>query len=123
MLFFRTVPSTNTLVRRVNENAFASILQARPCPAFGRPVHLRGSPHRLQPGTAPHALRIPPRDGHPALRELQVVAPGPPWSVSGFRLRARLGFSIPASLPACEALPPHSDMALLIRAPEGLQPS
>src|ERR1700693_2722201 len=25
-------------------NAFASILQARPSPAFGRPVHLRGSP-------------------------------------------------------------------------------
>src|SRR5262244_3281304 len=25
-------------------NAFASILQARPCPVFGRPVHLRGSP-------------------------------------------------------------------------------
>jgi hypothetical protein len=65
------VPSANTLVRRVNENAFASILQARPCPAFGRPVHLRGSPHRLQPGTSPHALRIPPRDGHPALQESQ----------------------------------------------------
>src|SRR5260370_17872923 len=25
-------------------NAFASVLQARPSPAFGRPVHLRGSP-------------------------------------------------------------------------------
>jgi hypothetical protein len=68
-LFFRTVPSANTLVRRVNESAFASIVQARPCPAFGRPVHLRGSPHRLRPGTSPHALRIPPRDGHPALRK------------------------------------------------------
>ena len=44
-------------------------------------------------------------------------------AVSGFRLRARLGFSIPSSLPAREALPPRSDMALLIRAPEGLQPS
>src|SRR5258707_10445322 len=52
-------------------NAFASILQARPFPAFGRPVHLRGSPHRLRPGTSPHALGIPPRDGHPALRELR----------------------------------------------------
>jgi hypothetical protein len=71
-LFFRTVPSANTLVRRVNESAFASVVQARPCPAFGRPVHLRGRPHRLQPGTSPHALRIPPRDGHPALRRLQV---------------------------------------------------
>ena len=65
------MPSANTLVRWVNENAFASILLARPCPTFGRPVHLRGGPHRLQPGTSPHALRIPPRDGHPALRELR----------------------------------------------------
>jgi hypothetical protein len=67
-LFFRTVPSANTLVRWVNENAFASIVQARPCPTFGRPVHRRGSPHRLRPDTSPHALRIPSRDGHPALR-------------------------------------------------------
>jgi hypothetical protein len=44
-------------------------------------------------------------------------------AVSSFRLRARLGFSIPSSLPAREALPPRSDMALLIRAPEGLEPS
>ena len=65
------MPSANTLVRWVNENAFAFIVQARPCPAFGRPVHLRGSPHRLQPGTSPHALRIPPHDGHPAFRELR----------------------------------------------------
>ena len=36
---FRTVPSANTLVRWVDENAFASIVQARPCPIFGRPVH------------------------------------------------------------------------------------
>jgi hypothetical protein len=67
-LLFRTVPSANTLVRWVYENAFASIVQARPCPTFGRPVHLRGSPHRLRPGTSPHALRIPPLDGHPALQ-------------------------------------------------------
>ena len=33
--------SANTLVRWVNENAFASVMQARPCPTFGRPVHLR----------------------------------------------------------------------------------
>src|ERR1035437_5355587 len=81
---FRTVPSANTLVRWVNENAFAFIVQARPCPTFGRPVHLRGGPHRLQPGTSPHALRIPPRSGHPALREPQAVAPGPPWLCPAF---------------------------------------
>jgi hypothetical protein len=45
-------------------------------------------------------------------------------SVSGFRPRAQLDFSIPSHLPpASEALPPLSDMAPLIRAPEGLQPS
>jgi hypothetical protein len=96
-LFFPTVPSANTLVRWVNENAFASIVQARPCPTFGRPVHLRGSPHRLRPGSSPHALRIPSRDGHPALRR------------------------IPPS--ADDALPPSLDIAPLIRVPEGLQPS
>jgi hypothetical protein len=34
------VPSANTLVRWVDENAFASIVQARPYPIFGRPVRL-----------------------------------------------------------------------------------
>src|SRR5208337_2301632 len=36
-------------------NAFAPIVRARPCPIFGRPVRLRGRPHRLQPDTSPHA--------------------------------------------------------------------
>ena len=54
--------------------------QARPCPTFGRPVHLRGGPHRLRPGTSPHALRIPPHDGHPALRR-----------PAGWWLQVRLG--------------------------------
>ncbi len=54
-LVFRTVPSANTLVRWVNENAFASIVQARPCPIFGRPVHQRGCP--LDYG--PVLLRMP----------------------------------------------------------------
>ena len=121
---FHTVPSANTLVRWVNENAFAPVVRARPCPTFGRPVHLRGSPHRLRPGTSPHAFRIPPRDGHPALRKtarkwLQVrlgclqLSPSCPFR----RLRTCL------LSPASEALPPLSDMAPLIRAPEGLQPS
>src|SRR5215470_3622534 len=44
-------------------------------------------------------------------------------AVSDFRLRARLGFSIPSSLPASEELSPLLDTALLIRAPEGLEPS
>src|SRR4051794_10101683 len=36
---FRTVPSANTLIRWVDENAFAPIVRARPRPTFGRPVH------------------------------------------------------------------------------------
>ena len=47
--------------------AFAIILQARPCPVFGRPVRHWGRPHRLRPGASPHALRTPPHDGRPAL--------------------------------------------------------
>ena len=43
-MFFRTVPPANTLVRWVNENAFALEVQARPCPTFGRPVHLGVAP-------------------------------------------------------------------------------
>jgi hypothetical protein len=38
MLVCHTVPSANTLVRWVDENAFAPIVRARPCPTFGRPV-------------------------------------------------------------------------------------
>jgi hypothetical protein len=91
------VPSANTLVRWVNENAFAFIVQARPCPTFGRPVHLRGGPHRLQPGTSPHALRIPPRDGHPALQSAaQEGGSRSALAVSRFRLRARVGLFIPS---------------------------
>ena len=63
----------------MNENAFASIVQARPCPTFGRPVHRRGSPHRLRPGTSPHALRIPSRDGHPALQRVAENVPDSLW--------------------------------------------
>jgi len=80
------------------KNAFASILQARPCPTFGRPVRLRGGPHRLRPGTSPQALRIPPRGGHPALRSLTRAGSRSPLAVSGFPLRARLELSIPVSL-------------------------
>jgi hypothetical protein len=60
-----------------------------------RPVHLRGGAPRLRPGTSPHALRIPPHGGHPALRELQSGGCRSALAVSDFRLRARLGFSIP----------------------------
>ena len=91
------MPSANTLVRWVNESAFVSIVQTRPCPTFGRPVHLWGSPHRLRPGTSPHALRIPSRDGHPALRSNASSGSSSALAVSGFRLRARLDICIPSA--------------------------
>ena len=81
----------------MNENAFAPIVRARPCPTFGRPVCHRGRPHRLRPGTSPHALRIPPRGGHPALRSLTSSGCRSALAVSSFRLRARLDFSIPST--------------------------
>src|SRR5208283_1025383 len=80
-------------------NAFAPIVRARPCPIFGRPVRLRGGPHWLQPDTSPHALRIPDRSGHPALRDasswLQVrlgcvrLSPSCPFRLLHTRLLSR----------------------------------
>src|SRR6266849_5946843 len=104
-------------------NAFAPIVRARPCPIFGRPVH-QGS---LPLITARYFSSNPSDSG--SLR-----TPCPPrnhekdgfrfvLAVSGFRLRARLDFSIPSFLStASEALPPLLDTAPLIRAPRGLQP-
>ena len=60
--------SANTLVRCVNEYAFASIVQARPYHIFGRPVHQRDGSHRLQPGISPQTLQIPSHNGHPVLQ-------------------------------------------------------
>ena len=96
--FFRTVPSAYTLVRWVDESAFASIVQARPCPTLGRPVRHADDSARLRPGTSPHALRIPPRGEHPALHRTPSGGFRSSLAVSGFRLRARLGLSIPSSL-------------------------
>jgi hypothetical protein len=70
--------------------AFASILQTRPCPIFGRPVHLWDGSLRLQPGTSPHTLRIPSHDGHPVLQSIAAIGFRLLLSVSGFRLCARL---------------------------------
>jgi hypothetical protein len=58
-----------------NPNAFASIVQARPFPIFGRPVHPRDGSLRLRPGGSPQALRTPPRDGRPALRSCHQLQP------------------------------------------------
>jgi len=93
---FRTVPSAHTLVRRVDGNAFASTVQARPFPVFGRPVRLRGIPLDYGP-----VLLLKPFGFHLTVDTL----------------------SSPIFIGAGEALPPPLDMALSIREPEGLQPS
>ena len=114
VLIFRTVPPANTLVWWVNENAFASIVQARLCPTSGRPVHL-GFPHRLRPGTSPQALQIPSRDGHPALRSTASSGFRSVLAVSSFRLRARLDLSIPSAFSGQRGYEPRFlDMAPLI---------
>jgi hypothetical protein len=116
------VPSAITLLRRVNENAFVIETQTRPCPTFGRPVH-RGFPLRLRPGTSPHALRIPPHGGHPALRSTTSSGFSFALAVSSFRLRARLDVCIPSAFFGQRGITPLSDIAPLIWAPEGLEPS
>src|ERR1700736_1349049 len=111
-------------MRWVDENAFASIVQARPCPTFGRPVHLRGVP----PSITARYFSSCPSDS------TSRWTPCPPECCED-RLQVRLGCVRLSPLcpfrllhtcfpfPAREALPPRSDMALLIRVPEGLQPS
>ena len=87
-------------------NAFASIMQARPCPTFGRPVHLEVALIDYGP-----VLLLMPFGFHFAVdtlpsRELQAAASGPPWTVSGFRFRARLGFSIPSPFSGPRGITP-----------------
>jgi hypothetical protein len=78
-LFFRTVLPAITLVRWVNENAFVSEVQTRPCPTFGRPVHLGSDPIDCGP-----ALLLMPFGFHLAMDTLpsgvlQAVALGRSW--------------------------------------------
>jgi len=111
-LVFRTVPSANTLVRWVDESAFASIVQARPCPTFGRPVR-----HGVAPSTTARYFSASPSDPTsrwaPCHPQLPRGGCRSTLAVSGFRLRARLGFSIPSSCgrrgitPAFGYGPPH----------------
>jgi hypothetical protein len=95
-MVFCTVPSANTLIRWVDERRLRPHSAGSTWPHLWPTGSSRGGPHRLRPGTAPHALRIPPRGGHPALRVTRGGSRSP-LAVSGFRLRARLGFSIPSS--------------------------
>jgi hypothetical protein len=83
VLVFGTVPSANTLVRWVDENAFASIVQARPDPTFGRPVRHGVAPIDYGPVLLlmPFGFRLT-ADTLPS--ELRAVAPGPPWLYPAF---------------------------------------
>src|SRR5271165_5836420 len=104
-------------------NAFAPIVRARPDPIFGRPVHPGSPPIDY----SPILLRIP-FGSHLAADTLssearRSVAPGPSCLFPAF---AFVPYETSPYLPltsASEALPPLLDTALLIRAPEGLQPS
>jgi hypothetical protein len=87
-------------------NAFAPILRARPNPIFGRPVHQGSPPFDYSPILLlrPFGFRITP-DTLPsgALRAngFRFVL-----AVSGFRLRARLDFSIPSCSPGQRGITP-----------------
>ena len=93
-MVFCTVPSANTLVRWEDENAFAPIVRARPDPTFGRPVR--------------HGVAL--------------IDYGPVLLRKPFRFHLTVD-TLTFLSPASEALPPLSDTAPLIRAPEGLEPS
>ena len=98
--------SANTLVRRVNENAFAFIVQARPTPPLADQFIFGVAPIDYSP-----VLLLMPFGFHLTMDTLpsgncRAAAPGPPWSVSGFRLRARLGLSIPSTLPGQRGITP-----------------
>src|SRR6266849_5129500 len=122
VLVFGTVPSANTLIRWVDEKRLRPHSAGSTLPHLWPTGSSRGGPHRLRPGTSPHALRIPPRGGHPALRvsERRLQVP-----LGCIRLSPSCPFRVLHTFlsPASEELPPLSDTAPLIRAPEGLQPS
>ena len=104
-MFFRTVPPANTLVRWVNENAFVSEVQTRPCPTLGRPVHLG-----LSPSITARYFSPCPSDSTsrwtPCPPELQSGGCRFALAVSGFRFRARLGFSIPSAFSGPRGITP-----------------
>jgi hypothetical protein len=112
----------------VNENAFATILQARPCPTFGRPVH-----HWVSPSITARYFSSCPSDsilrysldGHPALRSTASSGSSSALAVSSFRLRARLDFCLPSAFsgqrgitPACWIWRPSFERQRDLNPPE-----
>ena len=83
-MFFRTVRSANTLVRRVNENAFAFIVQARPTPPLADQFIFGVAPIDYSP-----VLLLMPFGFHLAVDtlpsgELKTAAAGSPWLCPAF---------------------------------------
>src|SRR5260370_37189095 len=80
-------------------DAFAPIVRARPNPIFGRPVHQGSPPFDYSPILLlkPFGFRIAPDTLSSGIR--RATGSRTVLDVSGFRLRARLVFSIPFSSP------------------------
>jgi hypothetical protein len=106
------VARTHLGTMRWTPHAFASRVQARPFPIFGRPVHPGDVSPRFRPGGSPQALRTPPHGERPALRSPAGGGSRSPLAVSGFRPCARVGFSIPASRRPVRHDPPPLDSNL-----------
>jgi hypothetical protein len=93
----------------VNENAFATILQARPCPTFGRPVHHWVSPlitARYFSSCPSDSILRYSLDGHPALRSTASSGSSSALAVSSFRLCARLDFCLPSAFSGQRGITP-----------------
>ena len=83
-MLFHTVPSAHTLVQRENENAFASIVQARPDPLLADRFIFGVAPIDYGPVflLMPFGFHLT-MDTLPS-EELQTAAPGPPWLCPAF---------------------------------------
>jgi len=87
-------------------NAFAPIVRARPNPIFGRPVHQGSPPFDYSPILLlkPFGFRIAPDTLSSEIR--RATGSRSVLAVSGFRLRARLDFSIPSCSPGQRGITP-----------------
>src|ERR1700680_2710701 len=87
-------------------NAFAPIVRARPNPIFGRPVHQGSLPFDYSPILLlkPFGFRIAPDTLSSGIR--RATGSRSVLAVSGFRLRARLDFSIPSCSPGQRGITP-----------------
>src|SRR5271156_3739280 len=87
-------------------NAFAPIVRARPNPIFGRPVHQGSPPFDYSPILLlkPFGFRIAPDTLSSGI--IRATGSRSVLAVSGFRLRARLDFSIPSCSPGQRGITP-----------------